>query len=72
MLQLNPIVFANPKCSYSSESLFKSLIYVPVPHGHIPCLFLDSCSNGGESNLGKKGKVLLYFHGNAEDLGITF
>jgi len=67
MLHLNTIVFANPKCTYSSESLFKSLIYVPVSHGSIPCLFLDT-----ECKVGKKGKVFLYFHGNAEDLGITY
>ena len=28
-MQLNSIVFAAPKCSYSSQSLFKDLIYVP-------------------------------------------
>lgn len=67
MLHLNTLVFANPKCSYSSESLFKHLIYIPAPHGVIPCLYLD---NNKKSNY--KGKVLLYFHGNAEDLGVTF
>lgn len=66
MLQLDSIVFASPKCTYSSESLFKHLIYVPVPHSCIPCLFIDSDPDR------PKGKVLLYFHGNAEDLGITF
>ena len=28
-MQLNSIVFAAPKCSYSSQSLFKDIIYVP-------------------------------------------
>ena len=63
MLQLNSIVFPSPKCTYSTESLFKNLIYIPAPHGHIPCLYLQS---------ERKSKVLLYFHGNAEDLGITY
>ena len=67
MLHLNPVVFANPKCSYSSESLFRQLIYIPAPHGFIPCLYLDN-----KKKEGHKGKVLLYFHGNAEDLGVTF
>ena len=42
-MQLNPIVFAAPRCSYSSESLFKQIIYVPQEEDGlaIPCLFLD-------------------------------
>ena len=28
-MQLNGIVFAAPKCSYSTQSLFKELIYIP-------------------------------------------
>lgn len=28
-MQLNSIVFAAPKCSYSSQSLFKDIIYIP-------------------------------------------
>lgn len=28
-MQLNSIVFAAPKCTYSSQSLFKEIIYVP-------------------------------------------
>ena len=28
-MQLNSIVFAAPKCSYSTNSLLKDLIYVP-------------------------------------------
>jgi hypothetical protein len=43
-MQFNSIVFAAPKCSYSTESLFKQIIYVPkhkTPHESIPCLFLD-------------------------------
>lgn len=67
MLQLDSIVFASPNCSYSSESLFGHLIYIPCRHKSIPCLYL-ACNN----NANEKGKVLLYFHGNAEDLGITF
>ena len=28
-MQLNSIVFAAPKCSYSTNSLLKDLIYIP-------------------------------------------
>ena len=67
MLQLNMVVFSNPKCTYSSESLFKNIIYIPTPHCCIPCLYLDNNNNSE-----RKGKVILYFHGNAEDLGSTY
>jgi hypothetical protein len=67
MLQLDSLVFANPHCSYSSESLFGHLIYIPSQQKHIPCLYL-ACNNKAN----ERGKMLLYFHGNAEDLGITF
>jgi len=43
------------------------LIYIPATHGEIPYHYLDDKNT--EPN---KGEVLLYFHGNAEDLGITF
>ena len=49
-----------------------------MPHGHIPCLYLDGSYNPNNSSSSsslensRKGKVLLYFHGNAEDLGITY
>ena len=67
MFSANNLVFASPKCTYSSESLFKHLIYVPALGKHIPCLFLDTPKPAGQ-----RGKVLLYFHGNAEDLGSTY
>lgn len=75
MLQLNSVVFASPACSYSSESLIKELIYIPNSDGsHIPCLFLD---HSFEEDCYvpkpiKKGKIIIYFHGNAEDLGNVF
>lgn len=66
MLQLNSVIFANPKCTYSTSSLFRTLIYIPGSVGLIPCLFLD---NDDSIN---QGKLLIYFHGNAEDLGSTY
>lgn len=76
-MQLNSIVFASPSCSYSSESLLKDLIYIPnKDNTHIPCLFLDHICSGELDDITrgmmKKGKILVYFHGNAEDLGNTF
>lgn len=42
MLQLNSVIFASPKCTYSTSSLFKTLIYIPGTIGLIPCLYLDN------------------------------
>lgn len=69
-MQLNDYVFASPKCTYSSCSLFRTLIYVPSPSGAIPCLYIDGGQTAAESK--QKSKVMLYFHGNAEDLGMTY
>jgi hypothetical protein len=66
---LNGIVFPAPSCSYTTEKLFKDLVYIPkkiYTHGEsesIPCLYLP---------YEHETKVLLFFHGNAEDLGIAY
>ncbi len=62
------VVFANPKCTYSTSSLYRNLIYLPGSLGQIPCLYLD---HEAEQNR-NKGKLMIYFHGNAEDLGSTY
>jgi len=66
MLHLNSVIFASPKCTYSTSSLFKTLIYIPGNVGLIPCLYLEN------ENSANQGKLMIYFHGNAEDLGSTF
>lgn len=80
-MELNFVLFPAPAPSYSYSShqgqllfipraptaAFKSDFSLPANFGkepaHIPCLFLKS--PGGSS------KVIIYFHGNAEDIGHT-
>jgi hypothetical protein len=68
-MQLNSIVFPAPTCTYSTEKLFKDLVYIPKydPLGRqaetIPCLYLPYET---------QSKLLFFFHGNAEDLGIAY
>ena len=63
-------MFPAPTCSYTTEKLFKDLIYIPKPlytHGQpdsIPCLYLPYDT--------RPSKLLLFFHGNAEDVGIAY
>jgi hypothetical protein len=75
-MKLNSLVFPAPTCSYSTDMLKDELIYIPKPQEntsmfckgpttkHIPCLYLPAY-NGST-------KVMLYFHGNAEDLGLGY
>ncbi len=79
-MNLNGFIFPAPKAHYAYKGLAKSLFFVPRqvsgkqgtdfshaspvgPAGarHIPCYFREF--RGGSS------KILLYFHGNAEDIG---
>lgn len=68
-MQLNAIVFPAPHCSYTTEKLFKDLVYIPKESWKpgeaesIPCLYLP---------YDQDSKILLFFHGNAEDIGIAF
>jgi len=63
-MQLNSIIFPAPKPSYSTERLFKDLVYIPKEDGHsIPCLYLP---------YEHETKLMLFFHGNAEDIGIAY
>ena len=63
-MQLNYIIFPAPKCSYTTERLLKDVVYIPKPdQSVIPCLYLP---------YENETKLLLFFHGNAEDIGIAF
>jgi hypothetical protein len=68
-MQLNNIVFPAPNCSYTTEKLFKDLVYIPKENygpnetESIPCLYLP---------YDHETKILLFFHGNAEDIGIAY
>lgn len=102
-MELNRIVFPAPQCSYSSDTYFKDIVYIPKPSKKkqpkktitksqsfqtpstanltsqslsklqsqmtndseevIPCMYLP---------YPKATKLILFFHGNAEDIGIAF
>ena len=66
-MELNKILFPAPKTSYTPEGLYGELMYIPrggQTEDHVPVLYLPY--NKGAS------KLLLYFHGNAEDLGLAY
>ena len=62
-MELNSLIFPAPRSSYSVETFPGEMLWIPgqVP---IPCLYL-SCPRGSS-------KVLVYFHGNAEDVGLAY
>lgn len=67
-MQLNSLVFPAPVCSYSTEKLFKDIVYIPKNDKSssieaIPCLYLP---------YEHETKIMLFFHGNAEDIGIAY
>ncbi len=80
-MELNSLVFPSPESSYSYTSLPGEILFIPrgemingktdfdVPlkdktRTHIPCLFLPYARGSS--------KLLLYFHGNAEDVGLAY
>mmetsp|Transcript_13593 Transcript_13593/g.25663 ORF Transcript_13593/g.25663 Transcript_13593/m.25663 type:complete len:289 (-) Transcript_13593:41-907(-) len=67
-MELNRIIFPAPKSSYNTEILAGELIWIPqllyTDRGPIPCLWL-------RHEVGSS-KVLLFFHGNAEDIGYAY
>jgi len=75
-MELNSIIFPAPHPSYTHISLNRELIYVPRSQSlnklqnknntasHIPCLFLPFFRGST--------KLLIYFHGNAEDVGLAY
>eukprot|EP00357_Protocruzia_adherens_P003311 CAMPEP_0115020588 /NCGR_PEP_ID=MMETSP0216-20121206/30266_1 /TAXON_ID=223996 /ORGANISM="Protocruzia adherens, Strain Boccale" /LENGTH=305 /DNA_ID=CAMNT_0002392553 /DNA_START=48 /DNA_END=962 /DNA_ORIENTATION=- len=89
-MELNSILFPAPQPSYSSETLYREILWIPKEEeksedidsttsqsssisttskkkselAHIPCLYLPY--HRGSS------KILIYFHGNAEDIGLAY
>lgn len=66
-MELNSILFPSPPPSYDTSTFPGELIWVPSQDHEkikIPCLLLKSI-NGSK-------KILLYFHGNAEDIGLAY
>lgn len=67
-MELNSVLFPAPTSSYSLVLFPDSIFWVPQlfhqDRASIPCLYLPY-------TLGSS-KVLLYFHGNAEDIGQSF
>lgn len=66
-MELNRILFPAPASSYDMSSFPGELIFIPTPDPsapRIPSLLLKSIQGSS--------KILLYFHGNAEDIGITY
>ena len=67
-MELNRILFPAPAPTYNDEDFPGELIWVPrYDHPEaaaIPCMLLQA--------LNGSSKVLLYFHGNAEDICLTY
>jgi hypothetical protein len=66
-MEINSILFPSPPPSYSPETFPEELIWVPStshPKIKIPCLLLKSVQGSS--------KILIYFHGNAEDIGLAY
>jgi len=65
---LNRIIFPAPRSSYTTEILAGELVWIPQllhpDRSPIPCLWLRH--ETGSS------KLMLYFHGNAEDIGYAY
>lgn len=65
-MELNSIIFPAPPPSYSLNEFGEELIWVPKDNDSfsIPCLMLKSEEGSN--------KIMLYFHGNAEDLKLSY
>lgn len=65
-MELNSIFFPAPPPSYDAQSFKSSMVWLPnsSTRSAIPCLYLR-CHKGSS-------KVLVYFHGNAEDVGLAY
>uniref|UniRef100_A0A7S3IA79 Serine aminopeptidase S33 domain-containing protein n=1 Tax=Fabrea salina TaxID=342563 RepID=A0A7S3IA79_9CILI len=64
-MELNSILFPAPSSSYDEDTFPGDMIWIPrAEKVSIPCLYL-TCPRGSS-------KVLLYFHGNAEDVGLAY
>ncbi|CAI2375165.1 unnamed protein product [Moneuplotes crassus] len=80
-MELNTLIFPAPNSSYDQKAFEKDLIYIPrrtsddhfkpretgnkkSKKQYIPCLFLPYTQGST--------KIMIYFHGNAEDLGQAY
>lgn len=66
-MELNKLLFPSPVPSYNFETFPGELIWIPNekgPNFFIPCLFLPFPRGSS--------KLLIYFHGNAEDIGLAY
>ena len=67
-MELNSLIFPAPSPSYTADSFPGELVWIPqltsksLPS--IPCLYL--------SNPKGSSKTILFFHGNAEDIGLAY
>lgn len=64
-MEFNKIIFPAPRQSYNAEDFPEKIIWVPkiLDIISIPCLFLQFPEGSS--------KIMIYFHGNAEDLGLS-
>lgn len=67
-MELNSLLFPAPNPSYNADSFPGELIWIPQlklkDRPSIPCLYL-SCQKGSS-------KTIIFFHGNAEDIGLAY
>lgn len=65
-MELNKLLFPAPKSSYDEDLFPGELVWIPRSSEKfpVPCLFLSTARGSS--------KTLLYFHGNAEDLGMSY
>ena len=65
-MELNSILFPAPTQSYNLSDYPEQLIWVPkIPDSvSIPCILLQYLEGSS--------KLMIYFHGNAEDIGLSF
>lgn len=60
-MELNYILFPAPKSSYNED--LDGLIWIPNKDKNIPCTYYEYMEGSD--------KILLFFHGNAEDIGLA-
>lgn len=67
-MELNSLLFPAPQSSYDADTFPGELVWIPqLKSKHlpsIPCLYL-SCQKGSS-------KTIVFFHGNAEDIGLAY
>ena len=65
-MELNSLLFPAPNPSYTPDSFPGELIWIPdsTSSHSIPCLYLSSPKGSS--------KTIIFFHGNAEDIGLAY